>query len=143
VEKLNEIIFFTIDNSIKAYRQFAQKRISEAGLNITIDQWLVLKTIEEDATVTQQELAGKVFKDIASVTRMIELLVNKGFLSRKFHKQDRRRFALSLTKEGTALLEKLQPYILSNRDKALAGVTSDEIRILQATLLKITSNVQQ
>ena len=96
MEKLSSIIFYTLEKSIKTYRQFAQKNITDAGFNITIDQWLVLRTIQEDSTISQQQLASKVFKDFASITRIIELLVKNGYLVRNFHKNDRRRFELTL-----------------------------------------------
>ncbi|HKO76422.1 MAG TPA: MarR family transcriptional regulator [Flavobacterium sp.] len=141
MEKLNDIIFYSIEKSIKTYRQFAQKNISKAGIEITIDQWLVLKTIEEDNSISQKEIAFKTFKDVASITRIIELLVQKGYLSRNLKSQDRRRFDLTLTKEGNAIIEKMQPYIQINRTQALKNITDEEIMNLQSTLLKIISNI--
>ena len=100
MEKLDQIIFYSLEKSIKLYRQFAQKSIEKKGLDITIDQWLVLKTIEDNADITQLQIAINVFKDYASITRIIEILVTKKFLERNFHSVDRRRFDLSITKLG-------------------------------------------
>jgi MarR family transcriptional regulator, transcriptional regulator for hemolysin len=142
MKKIDQVIFYSIEKSIKTYRQFAQKNIKDAGFNITIDQWLVLKTIQEDATISQQHLAIKVFKDFASITRMIELLVKNGFLNRDFHHEDRRRFKLSLTEQGIQIIESLEPIINANRIKALSEVSNAEIEQLQTILLKITSNIK-
>lgn len=141
MENLNDIIFYTIEKSIKSYRQFAQRNITEAGFDITIDQWLVLKTIEEDSVATQQQIAAKAFKDIASITRIIELLVKKNFVLRDFH-TDRRRFDLSLTDEGKDILVKVQPIITSNRKTALTGLSESEINTIQLALSKIIISVQ-
>ena len=141
MEKLSSIIFYTLEKSIKTYRQFAQKNITDAGFNITIDQWLVLKTIQEDSTLNQQQLAVKVFKDFASVTRIIELLVKNGYLLRNFHKEDRRRFELTLSKEGTKIIKSLEPIINSNRNKALNGISKIDIEKLQSLLTAITANI--
>ena len=141
MEKLNDIIFYTLEKSIKTYRQFAQKNITDGHFNITIDQWLVLKTIQEDSKLSQQQLAIKVFKDFASVTRIIELLVKNGFLLRNFHKEDRRRFELTLSKEGTKIIKSLEPIINSNRNKALKGISKTDIRKLQSLLTAITANI--
>jgi len=141
MENLNDIIFYTIERSIKSYRQYAQRQINAAGFSITIDQWLILKAIEEDNTIPQQQIAEKVFKDVASITRIIEILVRKGYLSREFNTADRRRFILKLTANGQEVLEKLQPYVNANRDKALQGVSQGDINLLQEILLKITTNV--
>ena len=141
MEKLSNIIFYTLEKSIKTYRQFAQKNITDGYFNITIDQWLVLKTIQEDSTLNQQQLAVKVFKDFASVTRIIELLVKNGYLLRNFHKEDRRRFKLTLSKEGTKIIKSLEPIINSNRNKALKGISITDIEKLQSLLTAITANI--
>ncbi|REG98472.1 MarR family winged helix-turn-helix transcriptional regulator [Flavobacterium aquicola] len=141
MEKLNDIIFYSIEKSIKTYRQFAQKNISKAGIEITIDQWLVLKTIEEDNSISQKDIATKTFKDVASITRIIELLVQKGYLSRNLKSQDRRRFDLTLTKEGNTIIDKMQPYIQINRTQALKNITDEEIKNLHSILSRITANI--
>jgi DNA-binding MarR family transcriptional regulator len=141
MEKLSNIIFYSLENCIKSYRQFAQKNISAAGFTITIDQWLVLKTIQENSSISQQQLAAKVFKDAASITRMIDLLVKNGYLIRSFHQEDRRRFELTLSKEGTKIIQSLEPIIHNNRKKALQGISLAEIEKLQCILSDITSNV--
>lgn len=142
MENLNSIVFYTIDKAIKSYRQFAQKRLKEAGFAITIDQWLVLKALEQDSDAPQQQIAAAVFKDVASITRIIELLVQKGYLIREFHLEDRRRFKITLTDMGNDVLEKMQPHIIANRNQALQGISQDEIKTLQETLSKIAKNVQ-
>jgi len=141
MENLNSIIFYTIDKAIKSYRQFAQKQLKEAGFALTIDQWLVLKALEQDSKAPQQQIAAAVFKDVASITRIIELLVQKGYLMREFHSGDRRRFKITLTDMGKEVLEKMQPHIIANRNRALHGITQDDIKMLQGILSKITQNV--
>src|SRR5436853_7903914 len=98
-EQLKDVLFYNLEKSIKVYRQFAQRNLAAQGYNITIDQWLVLKTLHDNEGITQQQVAVIVFKDYASVTRIIELLVTKHFIIRSFHTTDRRRFELALTTE--------------------------------------------
>ena len=108
MEKLERVIFYALDKCIKTYRQFAQRRFIEAGLDITIDQWLVLNAISEKPDLSQLEIAERVFKDASSVTRIIDLLIKKEYLQRETHEWDRRRFSLGLTKEGQAVMKKFQ-----------------------------------
>ncbi|MBK8417035.1 MAG: MarR family transcriptional regulator [Bacteroidetes bacterium] len=143
MENLDQIIFYSVEKSIKSYRQFAQKCIDKKGIDITIDQWLVLKTIENNAGMTQQQIAKNVFKDYASITRIIEILVTKKYLERNFHSVDRRRFDLSITKLGFEMLKRLTPIIESNRKQALNGITKSEIELLKNVLNKITENVSK
>ena len=139
-EQLKEIIFYSLEKAIKTYRQFAQKRLEKAGYKITIDQWLVLKTLNDDSEITQRQIGKIVFKDYASITRIIELLVNKKYITRSFHSQDRRRFSLMVTREGKKLLEELQPVINDNRIIALKGISKLKIEELQNELNQIISN---
>lgn len=141
METINNIIFYTLEKSIKTYRQFAQKEISAKGFDITIDQWLVLKTIQENSSISQQQLAVKVFKDFASITRMIELLVKRGYLIRNFHKEDRRRFELILSAEGVTIIKLLQPIIQKNREVALKNISKSDIQKLDSILSNIISNI--
>lgn len=143
METLDEIIFYTLEKSIKKYRQFAQRRLTDAGFEITIDQWLVLKTIQENAEFSQNQIADKIFKDLASVTRIIELLVKKDFLSRNFHATDRRRFELTITAAGEKILEDVFPIVSANRQQALAGLSARDIENLDTCLKEIASNCSQ
>jgi DNA-binding MarR family transcriptional regulator len=143
MENIKEVIFYTLENSIKTYRQFAQKNINEAGLDITIDQWLVMKVIEENSEHKQNEVADKVFKDSASITRIIDLLIKKGFLERDIHSNDRRRTALNLTKKGKVILEKAEKIVSANRKQALKGIDEKKINELRTTLNTIIYNCRK
>ncbi len=141
-EKLGDILFYSLEKSIKTYRQFAQRRINAAGFDITIDQWLLLKTLQEAPDATQQQIGEKVFKDFASITRMVELLVKKGLLKRKQHADDRRRFQLKLTKEAEQVIEGVQPIIEMNRRQALEGIPLSDASVLRRSLDRIIDNCQ-
>ncbi|MBC7862366.1 MAG: MarR family transcriptional regulator, partial [Bacteroidia bacterium] len=71
MEKLESVFFYHLEKAIKSYRQFAQNKLNSNALTITIDQWLVLKVLSDNQDITQTELAERVFKDKASVTRII------------------------------------------------------------------------
>ena len=141
-ERLDNIIFYSLEKAIKIYRQFAQRNITRANFDITIDQWLVLKTLEESPAITQQELAVNVFKDLASITRILDLLIDKGYLTRESDPADRRRFKLTITKDGLKTLDSVQPLIHSNRAAALKGLSKADIRQLQEILDKLIANTQ-
>jgi MarR family transcriptional regulator, transcriptional regulator for hemolysin len=142
MEKLDEIIFYNLEKSIKSYRQFAQRQINQAGFDITIDQWLILQTIQENADYSQQQIAEKVFKDFASVTRMIELLVKKGLLERAFHEEDRRRFKLTLTQAGIKIIADVHPIIQQNRKQALQSLSEPDIDVFRKYLITVIKNCQ-
>ena len=143
MEKLEDIIFYTIDKGIRSYRMYAQKRLRENGFTITIDQWLVLKVLTENPEMMQQEIAEKVFKDNASVTRIINLLVKAGYLIRKINKADRRKSNLEVTLKGNQIIEEIQSLVEENRANALKGINQKELETVQKVLTQIAENTQQ
>jgi MarR family transcriptional regulator, transcriptional regulator for hemolysin len=140
MEKLNQVVFYAIDKAIKSYRQMAQKNINKHGLDITIDQWLLLTTLRNNPDATQQQIAEAVFKDYASITRMIEILVQKQIIVRHFHPDDRRRSNLEITPKGLDVLTAIDPVIQANRSQALDGILDAEIEQVKTVLQKIASN---
>jgi MarR family transcriptional regulator, transcriptional regulator for hemolysin len=142
VEKPESVIFYYLDKGIKSYRQFAQNRLNESGLNITVDQWLIMNVINEDPEVSQQEIAEKVFKDNASVTRIIELLVKKGYIKRTILNADRRRTKLEVTKKGTELIKEASKVVNAYRRVALKGISEPELKRLRIILDKMITNCE-
>lgn len=140
MENLNDVIFYQIEQAIKTYRMYAQKKIKENGLKITIDQWLVLKSLKENPSLRQAEIAEKVFKDTASITRILDLLVNYGYVERETNPNDRRKFNLNITQLGDKILESTYKIVLENRKKGLKGISKKNIETMNETLKKITEN---
>ena len=138
--RLKDLLFYSLESAIKTYRRFAQARLHAAGIDITIDQWLVLKTIHESADVTLQQVGTAVFKDFASVTRIVQLLERKGLLRRKPHPTDGRRSQLALTRSGASVIRMVEPIAQANRRQALEGIDADEVARLHAVLKRIVEN---
>lgn len=139
-ERLEQVLFYTLEKAIKTYRQFAQRRLSELDHDITIDQWLTLKTIHDNPGISQKEIAERVFKDQASITRIIDALVQKGFLVRESSEHDRRRFDLELSRQGDLVLSELDPLIQKNRKTALRGFDASDVKDLRDHLEQIIKN---
>lgn len=135
-------VFYSIEKTIKQYRKFSQRNFSQVVEGITVDQKLILQYIEANPGLKQSEIAAMVFKDNASLTRMIELMVQKGFLQRSPNAEDRRTNNIEITPKGKEVLEKLGPVITKNRAQAFAGVTPEELDQLERTLQKILANLE-
>ena len=143
MENLNSVIFYNIEEAIKTYRMYAQNQLKINGLKITIDQWLVLKCLKENPNTTQVELAEKVFKDNASITRIIDLLVKANYLERTINQTDRRKFDLKITISGEKTLEDVYKIVLKNRSKALENISIEEIETVSSILKKISFNCKK
>ncbi len=139
-QRLSDTLFYALEKAIKSYRQFAQANIDRAGVDITIDQWLVLITLRDNPDIPLQQVGVIVFKDLASVSRIVQLLVDKGYIRRRAHPDDGRRLALSLTSVGRRIVEVIEPIIKSNRREALRGLDAEVIASTHAVLGTIIAN---
>ena len=136
----SETIFHLIESTIKDYRKFAQKKISEQLEDITIDQGLVLLFLNKHPDLSQKEIAKLVFKDTASMTRMINTMVQKKHLKRSMNPEDRRRYKIEITTKGKGVLKTLPSIIHNNRNSSLKGITKNELKQLEIILGKIRTN---
>lgn len=143
MEKLDSVIFYTIDRAIRTYRQYAQAQLKKHGYTITIDQWLIIKCLLENPSTTQLEISELVFKDNASVTRIINLLVKAKYVSRKINKTDRRRSILKVTQLGIDTISAIDQIVLINRSHALNGLSNDEIETTSKVMATITINCKK
>ncbi len=143
VEKLDSIIFYKIDRAIRTYRQFAQARLKALGHQITIDQWLVIKCLIENPKIQQNEISELVFKDAASVNRMINLLVEAKYLKRKINKSDRRKMDILVTKKALEAIDAMDQVIPTNRATALSGLTQEEMQVATKVMTQIASNCKK
>lgn len=133
-------VLYSLEQAIKEYRKISQKNISKIVTDITVDQCLVLIILNKNSDYSQKEIANLIFKDNASITRIIELMVKKDYLKREINEFDRRKFNLKITEKGQNTIELLSPVIAHNRETALNGLTNNEIEFLNKILNKIISN---
>jgi DNA-binding MarR family transcriptional regulator len=136
----SQTIFYTIERAIKGYRRFAQRNLNQTIENLTIDQALLIIFINKYPELSQNEIGKLIFKDNASVTRMIELMIKKEYLKRTVNLKDRRKYNLSITNKGKKAITDSSSIILSNRESALKGISDNEINQLKNILTKIIDN---
>ena len=141
MQRAEETIFYTIESTIKTYRKFAQANIRKVDPTITLDQSMLLMKLMDHPDISQKELARLVFKDVASVTRMIELLVNTGFLTRIPNPENRRRNILTVTPKAKRVLRKIDKVVAKNRTTALEGISEKQINQCKKCLELILDNL--
>ncbi|KPP85905.1 MAG: homoprotocatechuate degradation operon regulator, HpaR [Rhodobacteraceae bacterium HLUCCO07] len=84
-------------------RQMLQK------VDVTEQQWRVLRVLDERGTMDPKDLAQAACLLNPSLTRIMQHLERKGMIRRKDHPSDRRRVLLDITPEGVALLRAAAP----------------------------------
>lgn len=140
IEKpLTDIYFYWLDRATKSYKLHTNKVFKSLGVELTDDQWIALKRIDEEPNINQRTLSIEIHKDPASVTRILDNLVNKKLILRNMG-DDRRTFNLTVTPKGTEIIKKVLPEAAKAREKGLEGISSEDAGQLIGMLKKIQEN---
>ncbi|MEM7658076.1 MAG: MarR family transcriptional regulator [Bacteroidota bacterium] len=141
-ENLYEVILFLIDQASKSAKRYSQREMDQRGLDITVDQFVLLKLIAQHNGLSQKELGEKSLRDRASITRTLDLLEKKGLIVREADPNSRRQYHLHLTKSGTTFITTYMPLIESLRSKSLEGFSESEIETFKSYLLRLKGNFE-
>lgn len=139
---MDEVIYFLMDKAQKASKKLSIKTFKDAGLEITLDQWVVLRRIYEEKSQTQIELARATLKDAASITRILDLLHSKNLVRRVPHETDKRKSSLILTNRGIETINQAYAVVAELRAKGVEGITSEELQIAKRVMNKIAQNMK-
>lgn len=140
-QDLNDVIIFQIDKTGKVAKQYSQKEFDRLGLGITVDQWVLLKIIENHEPLSQKELAVQSLRDPASITRTLDLLEKKNFLRREAIPGNRRQYNISLTKVGNDFVNTNMDMVNKHRLQSTAGFSKKELTQLKEMLIRIQQNL--
>lgn len=121
---LDDSLGYLVSRTARAMSLQINQHFLQAGFNVTGEQWAVLVQILDDDGLNQQEIACKVGKDKASITRLVDGLEKRNLVVRISDKNDRRNKLIYLTKEGknvkiqlTKIAEDLLDDMQQNIDK--------------------------
>ena len=110
--------------------------------NLTRVKWLTLGIINRRSLITQSELANELELGEASVGRLVDRLVERGFVTRKKHPKDRRSHQLLLTNLASDLLRELEGTAAQIRMETLQSLSDREVAGLHSGLLKLKENLK-
>lgn len=110
-------------------------------LGLTRSQWTVLIHLRRQDGLKQADLANLLEVQPISLTRLIDRLVNKGWVVRKKDPSDRRAKRIFLTAKVKPLTGKLLELGKKTREEALRGLDKASIEKLMGMLLDIRANV--
>ena len=140
-EKFNQYSFI-LDRTARRVKQFAQASFSTHGIDLTVDQWSVIKTLYEHQDLTHKDLSEKCGKDQPTMTRIVDLLLRKGYVQRIVHPNDRRSLHIQLTEAGQKQAKSLAPLVKDFRMKAWENLTEEDFENFTRILNTIYNNLE-
>tara|TARA_B110000046_G_C13020761_1_gene411029 strand:+ start:3525 stop:3953 length:429 start_codon:yes stop_codon:yes gene_type:complete len=142
MKKIEEVILFQIEQASKASKHYSQREFDRLGISITVEQWILLKIISESIDLTQKDLAFKSSRDPASITRTLDLLQKKEFVSREKVPNNRRSYYICLTKKGESFIKKHMEVVTAQREKSVEGLDQKELELLSDMLKRVRLNME-
>ena len=112
-----------------------------SGLDISMDQWIVLGPIWENDGVSHKEISEYCLKDKTSVTKIIDTLEKKNLVVRVSDQLDHRVKRVVLSNKGKELFLQAIPIMELTRDQLRDGITEQDIESLRSDLTKIYNNL--
>ncbi|MCB0650929.1 MAG: MarR family transcriptional regulator [Saprospiraceae bacterium] len=132
-----------LERTAKRMKRFFQEQLVADEAGITVDQWVILQQLDKEDGLNQYEIAKAVFKDAPTVTRILDLLVDKELVARIPDVSDRRRFNIVLTPQGKEKVETVRPCMKAGRERAWAGLDDEAISQLIESLNQVFENIKQ
>ncbi len=104
---------------------------------LTFSQWTTLVALHDGRITTPGDLAQNICHDAGSLTRLLDQMVERGFVARGRSETDRRVVTLSLTPRGRSLVEALAPKVMHFWNGLLSGFTHAEVDTLISLLTRL------
>ena len=113
---------------------------TQVELGITGTQASLLFMVGGGRCSTASELARGYGIDASTVTRLLDRIEKRGLLLRERSSGDRRIVRLELTRTGRELADRMPEIFVSVLERAVEGLTPEEVDILKRMLRQIHAN---
>nr|WP_297913825.1 MarR family transcriptional regulator [uncultured Allomuricauda sp.] len=117
------------------------RKFDELAVDMTIEQWVILHRIFElGEEASQREIVRTNFRNRATTSRIIGRLENKGWITKTRFEGDQKRFKLELTGKGQSIIDRVLPFAVKLRKKAIDNLNVLEFDIFLKVLDQIGQN---
>ena len=131
---------YLLSRSRRVFKHQMAAEFKNKDIDLTFEQFVILKLLNLNADLIQQDLADRLQRDKSIIVRQINCLLEHQYVVRLTNKGDKRKKNLSLSKNGIDILNRMNEISVDVSNKLLSGVTKDEFEIFQQVLLKIEAN---
>ena len=128
-----------------AHRAMTKRFVQNAmrsGLDISLDQWMVLGPIWQLESASQKELGEITLKDKTSITRLVDILEKKNLVVRVEDQIDHRIKRVILTNAGKQLFFDVLPIMEKTREEIRKDISDQDIETFKKVLSSIIVNLE-
>lgn len=135
-------IGFELNQTGSYIRVAVMKLLKDAGItDITHEQFGILFILSQEDGLYQRQLAFLLSKDRPNITRMLDILEKKSFITREKHPENRRISKVFITDEGRKKVEILVPFRDEFQEKIQKDIPEKDLETCRSVLKKIRENL--
>ena len=134
-------IYNYMESALRDVKDATKNIIRKKKYGVTVDQWLVLRKISGADEINQSGIAAATSKDPAAITRMIDLMVQKGLVQRKSSKTDKRASLIKLTRKGKGLVQRMSPVVDKLYSQSLHDISDRDLNAVRRVSNRIAENL--
>ncbi len=141
VSAREQLFGFIVEKTAKKMKLSFSRVLADNEADITVDQWVIMNILHDENAISQYQIAQRSYKDAPTVTRILDLLEQKGYIRRKPAKTDRRKFEIHLTENGLKKVKTILPLAQSFRQRCYAGLDINDLQQMEKTMNTIFENL--
>lgn len=140
---IDSSIAYLVGRTSRSIIKRLTKKFSDAGFDVSYEQWSILVHLYRKDGQTQQELSNIAVKDKAAITRLLNVLEKKNIVLRIPDRTDKRSKLVYLTNKAKEFKDDLIAVVEELLEEAKQGIDPDEMEQCKRTLNKIFVNFDQ
>jgi len=125
------------------FKQSVADAFAGGGYDLTPEQYLLLDTLWDEGTLSQQQIADIMLKDKNSVVKLIDALEEKKLVRRKSNPRDRRQNLISTTPKSMAIKDEVTSLALSSVQEITGGIAECDLNTFIEVLHKMARNMDE
>ncbi|WP_062049455.1 MarR family winged helix-turn-helix transcriptional regulator [Bacillus sp. JCM 19034] len=137
--RLEDALGFIVAMAGRSLANSVQRIFSENGFDATTEHWTVLVQLWNQNGLTQLELAERTGRDQASMSRLIQNMLNRDLIYRQKDQRDGRYKRIYLTSKGVEQQELLMNLVQQTLEEATKGIPEEDVMTTKRVLKEIAS----
>jgi DNA-binding MarR family transcriptional regulator len=126
--------------TMKSVKETMETNLKEADIDISIDQFVILKILDTMEDVNQQICANLLRMDKSLFLRKLDVMQERKLVARIPDKNDKRRNQLVLTKQGLQKYAECEKVEQKTVKQLMNGVSNEEFTVFAKVLDIIRNN---
>lgn len=126
----------------RLFNNLLTRRFSEAGIEMTAEQWGVILLLRNDAGLTQQQLCERLYLDKSTVSRSVSGLRRRGWVTCGRTEPDARLKRVMLSEQAREVAERCAAIAAGVLQDAHAGLEPQALAASQALLGRVIGNLR-